>query len=490
MKENHIISPKLIELLKTFGVEEFKEFGLFINSPFFNNEAAQMKLYTILKKYYPSFIGRDFSRKKIFQKLYPGKQYNDGITRNLLSRTLHLAEDFLAVKKYRNDEFNFGMNKLHELYERKQTKLFENNYPETINQLEKETYKNDGYYYKIASALEIERGFSQDKKSTLKFDEKLNLEISHNHTVSYMIKMLYINVFTMNAHRHYMHEYEQYKYLMDGIVNHISENYNKYKDITYLNYYYNAYMLAKTLEEKYYYNLQELSNNKLSELSDSDKSNIYSILANYCYTKINKGELGFLKEQFNVYRQSIASGLYIKDSGYISHLFFISIVITGLEAGETAWVKDFIENHKHELDDINMENTYIFCRALFSYWSGDYSKSLDLAAKVKTDDTSYKHQLKSLYLKIHYDLNEVEPFYSHIDNYRHFIASDPNTSDDLRLAIGSYINFSKKLFDYKSESMVDKVGLGMLKQDIINNKAMINKPWLLRKIESLEKEVT
>ncbi|KXK49032.1 MAG: hypothetical protein UZ05_CHB002001963 [Chlorobi bacterium OLB5] len=45
-----MINSKAIELLKTFNEEEFKQFGLFTASPYFNREAVQVKFYEILKK--------------------------------------------------------------------------------------------------------------------------------------------------------------------------------------------------------------------------------------------------------------------------------------------------------------------------------------------------------------------------------------------------------------------------------------------------------
>jgi hypothetical protein len=162
------------------------------------------------------------------------------------------------------------------------------------------------------------------------------------------------------------------------------------------------------------------------------------------------------------------------------------VVVTGLEAGETGWVNNFISQYKSELDKINRENTFIFCSAFYNYWIKNFSEALNLAAKVKTDDSSYKHQLKSLYLKIYYDLNETEPFYSHVDNYKHFISSEKNVGEQVRLNVNNYINYAKRLFDLKSSNIIDSIEVKMLENEIINNKAMINKPWLLRRIKELE----
>jgi hypothetical protein len=65
-----MISGKAIELLKTFNGTEFKEFGLFVSSPFFNRENVLINLrYT--QKNYPSFDGRNFVKEKVLKSCTP-----------------------------------------------------------------------------------------------------------------------------------------------------------------------------------------------------------------------------------------------------------------------------------------------------------------------------------------------------------------------------------------------------------------------------------
>ncbi len=483
-----MILSKAIDLLKTFSEEDFRKFGLFLSSPYFNKEAVQLRFYKAIKKYYPLFNSRALEKEKIFAKIYPGKKFNDGVMRNVLSTTNKLAEDFLACQKFQNDTFNYNLNILDELNKRKQLKSFEKNFINAENFLESENIRDGEFYYKKFILANEQRKFEIKQKSTMhRKDDNLS-ELFDTISISFMLNILKTYTYIANTNK-YMFQYEQKKDLIDGILNYVNANLGKLKENTYLMYYYNLYMLSKSEDEKYYFDLSVLFKSKHDELSYVDMKNLYTILANYCYTKINKGESKFLNEQFNNYRQSVSLGLYKGERGFMSHIFYINVVITGLESGETAWVKIFIDSHKGELDIINRENTFIFCSAFYNYWIKEFSKALDLAAKVKTDDLSYKHQLKSLYLKIYYDLNEVEPFYSLIDSYRHFITSDENTSGQLKLAINNYMNFSKKLFDLKNRENYTDTDLVMIRNEIVNNKAMINKPWLLRKTEELEKAI-
>src|SRR3990172_3377753 len=477
-----MMAGKVIELIKTFNGEEFKKFGLFIRSPYFNKEKIQVKFYDILKKYYPDFNSRNFEKEKIFSKLYPGKKYNDGVMRNILSTSLTLAGDFLSVHRLQKDGIQYRYNIAAELNARRQNKLYEREASYIDDILQNEIIKDAEFFYKKFLLANENRRFNTRQKSSLVTDEKVLHEVSENLALSFMINMLRIHTYIANTNK-YMYHYEQNKGLMNGIENHLISNFDKYKSITSLVYYFNFFMLSKTEEEKYFFELRNLFREKYNELSDIDKRNTYTILANYCYTRINKGDLNFLNEQFNIYKQNIDTGYYRGERGFMSHIFFINVVVTGLEAGQVNWVGNFIEKYNSELDSVNRDNTITFCRAFYCYWNKDYSRAMELAAMVKTDDPSYKHQLKSLYLKIYFDLREIEPFYSHVDNYRHFIAGDKNIGEQVRITINNYINFAKRIFDLKLAKQEDETELEILRDEIIANKAMINKPWLLRKIE-------
>ena len=119
-----MISSKAIELLKSFSEAEFKEFGLFAASPYFNRENVQVKFYEILKKHYPDFSSRTFTKEQIYKKLYPGKTFSDGVMRNILSKTLELAENFISIQHFQKDEFTYSYTLMRELSKRKAEKLF------------------------------------------------------------------------------------------------------------------------------------------------------------------------------------------------------------------------------------------------------------------------------------------------------------------------------------------------------------------------------
>ena len=86
-------------------------------------------------------------------------------------------------------------------------------------------------------------------------------------------------------------------------------------------------------------------------------------------------------------------------------------------------------------------------------------------------------------------MNETEPFYSHVDSYRHFLLNEKHIPEVTRNVINSYVNYAKKLFDIKNRVGEPDYDLYKIRNDISDSKAMVNKSWLLERIDKIEKSL-
>lgn len=480
-----MIKSKTIELLKSFSEEEFKEFGLFVNSPFFNREKVISELYEVLKKYYRAFNGRGFTKEKTFAKIYPAKKFNDGMLRNALSKIHSLGERYLAIKKIEGKNFEYSASLLESLSERKLEKNFLKHEKEYRSKLEDEKTKDGDYFHRMAQLEELRLNQSLNQKSAIVSwtGESLRV-IQNNIKIGFLISIFKNACYILNE-RKKMYAQEHDKILIQKLEDYIVENRKELKKIVYLWYYYNSYKLASTLDEKYFYELREILSENFKELSKTDKRNIYVILTNYCYVKRNSGNEKFTKEHFELLRENIKRGEYLTTGKFMSHIFYMNTVITGLGAGEAEWVVNFMETCKQEMDESNRQNTYDFCYSFYYYTQKDYSKALQRAASIETIDLSYKHQLKSLYLKIYFDMNETEPFYSQVDSYKHFISNSENASEELKETINNYIRFTKRLFDVRNTGKNKDFEISKLKREVMESTNLINKDWILSRINEV-----
>src|SRR5699024_3755013 len=101
-----------------------------------------------------------------------------------------------------------------------------------------------------------------------------------------------------------------------------------------------------------------------------------------------------------------------------------------------------------------------------SYFKKEYGAAFNHLSKILTDDMAYKHNVRSLTLKLYFDTNAVESFLSHIDSYRHFISQNKLVFDMIRDSLNNYITYTKRIFCIKNRiGKYDEDDLPSLKRE-------------------------
>ncbi len=476
---------KLISLLVTFSNNEMSGFGDFVSSPFFNKEKVLVKLAGYLSGFHPHYDKPELEKEKVFAHLYPGKKYSDGLMRNIISDLLGLAEEFLIVKNLNKDPFRKDIMLLEELHAKRLHNYFLKQKEKTGKFLEQTLVKDEYYYDKKTEISRLYSSFLKETKDTYVRENQLFQETSDLITTGFLIKILYYNTYMLTRQSH-ISNFSFMLNFADEIDMFFENEGKRFLEITYVECYYFCFKLIQTNDEKYFYRLKDFIKNNFNIIDREERKSIQTVMENYCYAKVTEGRVEFVKEQFLLYKQSVEKGTHKGMVDYISNIFFISLTATGFEAGEFEWVEKFITENMHEVKEDLREDTRHFCNALNYYWKKEHERSLIELAKVRSEEFAFKHNIKSLTLKIYYDLNEIEPFYSHIDTYKHFILNNKIVHDKVREQVNNFINYSKKLFDLKNTEKPDKeFDLNKIKKEISENHALINKIWLLKKAEEL-----
>lgn len=89
----------LIKILLKLNSSEFKSFGKFVNSPYFNTNKKLSEFYEELKKYYPAFDDLNLTKENIFRKLYGQDKVVMGTMYFLISEMEALLEKFLSIER-------------------------------------------------------------------------------------------------------------------------------------------------------------------------------------------------------------------------------------------------------------------------------------------------------------------------------------------------------------------------------------------------------
>ncbi len=480
-------NSKLIMLLRTFTKDEFEEFEDFVNSPFHNRHQPVVNFYNVIKEHYPEFRDDKLSKENIFIKLYKNKIYSDDIMRKLISQLLKLAEDYLAFKNIKADNFLVKSRLLPELNMRRQEMLFKKNYSLIETQLEKMPVKGKEYYYNRYLLEQISMGHTDILRNG-KNTEKADLQNHADYLTMYsLIAITELYSYMTNELKVFPHRRYEFRFL-EEIKNHLTRNEEFYNNFFFVNLYFNSLMMLTTDDEKYYYNLKNLIGGHYKELSDSQRYDIYALLTNYCGNKVIEGKTKFLRERFELLKESFSNGGQIQTDGSIGYIGFFTIINYALTFKEFSWAENFINENIDKVGAKYRLSTYHYCFALLEYYRGNYGKSLESLAKVKTENYSFKLQIKTHTLMIYYSLNETEQFISLVDSFRHFIAGNKQVTNIHNLLCTNFINFTFRLF--KGREDINNFDLKLFKKELLETNQVARKHWLIEKTEELEKQLT
>jgi hypothetical protein len=125
--------------MEGMGDKDFREFGKFVHSPYFNESRMMLRIYEILKTERKKINLSEISSDKISKRLYPS-QKNTGLKyRKAISDFCQLIEDFFAHKAIANNRTEKKLILIKELRKRNISGIFE----AQVNEL-KELLKNKG----------------------------------------------------------------------------------------------------------------------------------------------------------------------------------------------------------------------------------------------------------------------------------------------------------------------------------------------------------
>ncbi|HMS34353.1 MAG TPA: hypothetical protein PKC91_09715 [Ignavibacteria bacterium] len=467
-------NTQLKELLMSLDKSEFKEFGKYIRSPYFNNRSEVIRFYEAIKKYHPKFDSPGLNENNIFKSVYPGKNYSDVLMRKLYSLSVNLLLDFISVNGFRESKLEYNIKLLDKLRERKLPALFE---------------KRSGYMEKLLAGSRHDISYYENKlKHTsvlhgffLNANEKSMVSSLQNELddlVEYFIIVALVQYIRLGEWSKALDRKYDLKF-QDEIIKYISKR--KDGKLTLANLYYNMMMLLNTEEEKYYTELEKCRKNFERRLSEMDEYNISIVLMQYCYKRVMKGNTEYRRNQFDITKKMLDKNLI--PAGYIEPYFFTNAIRNAAIINEFSWSEEFIAAYRKRLNPEFEEEITEYSFAMIEFSKGNFEKSLQHLAKINIERANMKIAVKNLMIVIYYELNYKEELISLIDTYKHFLKRD-NTVTKQSIQISSqFIKFVSDLVRIYYNGNYESAYL--LKKKIESTPYFDLKSWLIKKADEL-----
>lgn len=490
MKKNVIFrlsmqNTRLIEILKTFKEKELYGLEDLISSKFFNKNPLIIELFTHVKKYYPHFESEELSKQNLYSKIFGQKKYNDEIMRTLISGLMKLTKKYLIQLELDTRFYDSNLLLLTQLQKRAQQQLFEYEYKKAKTLLSEKLYHEREFY--LSNYLgDFELFYSHPMGIKNMAKETALLEAIADNFENFMLhELMDINyqMLTRKIKTNYVP-----KYLLIDEVKRMLET-KDYSDNPALLLKYYSFMCIEDMEkEEYYEKTEKLFLECYEKISTFERASNHLALINYCMLKISQGVHKYYEKSFELYKFALAQGLYFEHNKYILPLLFLNIVKCGLYLENKKWVHNFIFEYKNKISPEARKEISSVSFALYYFSEGDFENALKHINKINTHFTSLKLEIKTLSIKIFYELNYIENIYSSVDALKHFVKNTPSLSKHFKAHSVNFNKYVIKLVELKEKKKKNE--LDYLRKEIsdISEFGLINQKWILQKIDALLKK--
>lgn len=482
MNDNTVVS-----ILKTFSEEEMREFGRYVDSSFHNRRKETAKYFHALKKYFPEFSSKNFTKENLFAKVYPDKKFNDADIRRLNSSLFKLIESYLSLNGLQGDNYYFQMALAEQYNRRRLNRQFE----KKMNEINKiyENFNGDAENYfwkKFFIEREMNSNYMLTQKDHLASEALTNrADYFALHTVINICKTLTslsINKKNFNADFSESNFFEFVKRIdLENYISALEKSGNRFYPIAAIHFY--QAMSLENIDNDFYFNkYKDLLTNNIENFSYIEKINFYTIFEAICTLKSEQGNSAINNELFDAYNRMLNSGLYsFNEGGYFILKLFRNFIFIGIQMNKLKWLKKFLKDYIITLHPESRVNMQRLAEAYILFEEKNFDESLEALSRIDFEIFHFKIDIRILQLKIFFELNLHEEAYSLIDTFRHFISNNKFISERYKINCQNFINFCYRLFRQKENR--DYAELISLKKEISKNS--FNKDWLLKKADEM-----
>ncbi len=476
MKDNY-----LFKLLKSFSPEEFKSFGKFISSPYFNTghkvgSGQLVKFYEILSSAYPAFESAGLEKKIIFKKIFSSPVYDDRQMRNLFSVFTKLAEKFISV--HHADPFENKRVLMETLSLRGLDNAYGKHYEKMLKVTEEQKLLQETYYRKhMLNILNVT--FATYRQKEIAYSR-----LSEDFVKYFILHILdiYIKLAIDSRIRNRKYEY----ILLEEVKGLLETKRSLFVDEPLILLYFHELMLALNEDEGSYFSLVEIKNKMINELDPIELFNVYILMGNFCIFMQDKGITKFYAEKFELDKEFIARNVFSMVQ-FIQYQVFIAVFVNAVSVKQHEWAIGFLNEYEGMLDPSSRKYTTGYCMAEYYFSLGLHRESLAQLAKANFEFSQLKQLEKNLRLKIYFESGAYENAISLLETSKKQLAREKEMSQkikELHLRFLKYYELLLKTYADGTGRNENNYSELIFRIQIDDN--FSNKSWLLSIIENIK----
>ena len=461
---------RLVKLLRTLSKEEVRDLKKFVRTPFFNRRKEVAVLFDVLENAIrPGGAAPD--KEQTFRLVFKKGAYDDHRVRMAMSFLFQAAGQFLAVKEFLDDKRQYQRRLASIFRQRRLPGQFSGAWEEAAAAQQRQPFRNADFFEEKYQLLLERYRFEVDTQSVDLIDfQELSDHLDH----AFLARKLWQACFMLS---HQTVRNTTYDFgLLDAALSHVERT--KALDVPAVAIYYYCYRaLTQPGEKSFFQQFRHLLTQHGPLFPADELRDLYLLAINFCIRQYNAGNLDYLPEQFDLYKEGF-DNQYFTTGGALSRYTYQNAATIGLVMRDLEWVERFVHGYRPFLKEEHREGLFSFNLARLEYQRRDLGKALQLLQRAEYKDLLLNLAAKMLQIKIFYELGEFDLLESHLQAVRTFIQRKKVMGYHRENYLNT-VHFTRKLLE---TNLFDKNARAALRLEIEETRSVAEKEWLLAMI--------
>lgn len=458
-------NSKLIVLLDTFDLSEWRQFEDFVASPFFNKNEELIRLVAYLGKFAPDFSASDLSKEKAFKAAAPGKPFDGRQMGYWMNYLLKLAEQFVSISRYQRNYQRQSCDILNEFSERKLEKHYNFLYRKVEEGMEHALLDTEILQFRYELAEVASRHFIRQRVRS--FDPALQNVANALDELFFLQKLKY-SCEMLNRQAIVSTEYEVS--FIDEVRSYLLQQKER---PPLVDIYLHIFLSLSQDSDAYFSKLIELIQKHSEKIQPTERREVYLYAINFCARKIRQGKETYVPVVLGLYIQGI-SDESLFEGGYLSHWTYTNVVKLALRQKDFDWAEHFIRDYSDKLSPQSREDALHFNLAELFYQKEQYGEVLSHLTKLNFSDMFYHIGSRTVLVKTFYESEEIESLLSLLASFSNFLRRNKKISASLKK---TYLNFCNLLIQLLHDNPRKRE---KIKGQIQTTQPLAERAWLMK----------
>lgn len=471
---------KLLQHLKLLDALETKRLLQFLKSPLYNANPRLVDLYLLLRKWHPTYESPKLKKEKVFQQLFPNRNYDHQKLLNLMSSFTALLRQYLQILQLEKEEQVQDELLLRALAERSSAySIFTKELHRARAALDELPYRNADFYHQ---KFQLNRLYFNHPET-----DQFNLtKTEYQHTMqqldrSFLLDKLSFSCEVKAREKPLDEQYDIWllQEIRSGIAYYPVDNPMTGAYLAMLD-------LLESGDMQAYYQLKKLFQNNLSSFHRQQQQYLLQSLINYAIKQGNSGQKDFVFENLQLYQFGLEHKLFLEHNR-LNDMMYISIVNIALRAEEADWCQQFIKEYALYLAPHTRKDAQALATALWHYAKKQPYEATSLLQEVNFLNIYYQIQARVLLIKIFVEAakegeDNIELILAQLDAFERYLRRNDKIGKVQKEALLNFALYSKRVTKLLLEPTFKEQKEGM-RIEVDECKTLYNKAWLLHLLE-------